>query len=524
MSANPAEITEIGDDKPTSVAPPVSRRELLAVAAWTVAADLLIFRSLGFSGLALFFALTPLIFWVAQPVVSWGPATKLVGLLIVFVAIRLVWTGSALTVFSGSILVVGISMSATGRLPYVLEGFVLASRALSDGVQRFAMYRPPPAASESLRPTGRLLAFVLPVAATVLFGGIFVLANPNLVEAVWQGVTNVSQRVQLWLRAYSYWELPFCLVAMLLGAGLIRPILPLSLFGPSEGNHYPLGSSQRSPLYAAYRNTLIALIVLFTVYLLFDFATLWKRDFPAGFYYAGYAHQGAAWLTSALALATVLLSTFLGGSVLRDHRQPNIRRLAWIWSGQNVLLAAAVYNRLTIYVGYNGMTQLRTVGFFGITLVVVGFVLVLYKIHRNRGFWWLIRRQLLAFVLAIILYSLFPVDYVAHRHNATAVARGYLQPAAMIATKPIDDEGMLSLLPATQCDDRVIRNGVLAMFAKRQAELELVGQPHWTKYQGASDLLLRRMRQHQSSWKEFETTNAQQHAINTFRQYVMKWY
>ena len=54
--------------------------------------------------------------------------------------------------------------------------------------------------------------------------------------------------------------------------------------------------------YAAVRNTLACVIGLFAVYLAFEFATLWFREFPKGFYYSGYAHQGAAWLTAALAL------------------------------------------------------------------------------------------------------------------------------------------------------------------------------------------------------------------------------
>jgi hypothetical protein len=47
-------------------------------------------------------------------------------------------------------------------------------------------------------------------------------------------------------------------------------------------------------LYVAYRNMLVALILLFTAYLGFEFATLWFRAFPEGFHYSGYAHEGAA--------------------------------------------------------------------------------------------------------------------------------------------------------------------------------------------------------------------------------------
>ncbi len=67
--------------------------------------------------------------------------------------------------------------------------------------------------------------------------------------------------------------------------------------------------------------------------------------------------SGSRWLTVALALATVLLSTIFQGQILQDERQGLLRKLAWVWSLQNLLLAAAVYHRLWIYVGFNGMTR-----------------------------------------------------------------------------------------------------------------------------------------------------------------------
>ena len=74
--------------------------------------------------------------------------------------------------------------------------------------------------------------------------------------------------------------------------------------------------------FSACRNTLIAVIVLFAVYLIFEFSTLWFREFPEGFYYSGYAHQGAAWLTVALALATGVLSAVFRTKVVQDARLP----------------------------------------------------------------------------------------------------------------------------------------------------------------------------------------------------------
>ena len=85
----------------------------------------------------------------------------------------------------------------------------------------------------------------------------------------------------------------------------------------------------------------------------------------------------AIWRREApLALATVVLSLIFRGRTLGDPRLPALQRLAWIWSLENGLLAITVYNRLLIYIGFNGMTRMRLVGLFGISCVVVGFALV----------------------------------------------------------------------------------------------------------------------------------------------------
>ncbi len=101
--------------------------------------------------------------------------------------------------------------------------------------------------------------------------------------------------------------------------------------------------------------------------------TLWGREFPRGFHYSGYAHEGAAWLTLALAMATAGLSLVFAGRTLADPRLAVLRRWGNVWAIQNLLLAVAVYHRLHIYIGFNGMTRMRTVGIFGISCVVAGF-------------------------------------------------------------------------------------------------------------------------------------------------------
>ena len=508
---------------------PVSLREVLAALLWTVLADMTIFRTLGYTGPAVFLGLIPVLMAISSPSFLKRNLSKLISAMLWIVAARLIWLGSGLAIFSGVALTIGLAMSAAGVMPLVTEGAALAARCSFDGASRLSQYRLPHRVHQSAQAHSNALAWLFPLAALLAFGSIFVFANPNLFTWVSGELTWLSTRIMDWIQGISVWEAPFCLLALLVGVGLMRPAKPLSQIGP-DGNTVDVSPGDAdSHWYPVVRNTLWTLIGLFIVYLVFEFTTLWKRDFPVGFYYAGYAHQGAAWLTFALALATAILSLIFRGSMLRDPRLSRVRKSVWIWSVLNLILAIAVYNRLLIYVGYNGMTQMRTIGFFGITLVVIGFALVLWKIAptkdgQHRSFWWLIRSQLVALVLTVIAYSLFPVDYLAHRYNASKVKSGYLPPSVMIAVKQTTNEGVFPLLQLVDSDDPIIREGVLAMLAQRQIDVDEDLPVHWTESQLSRRMLRQTLKSKANAWKKYANETKRETAIERFREYAMQWY
>jgi hypothetical protein len=273
---------------------------------------------------------------------------------------------------------------------------------------------------------------------------------------------------------------------------------------------------------------LVAVIVLFAAYLLFEFGTLWGRTFPKGFYYAGYAHEGAAWLTTALALATAVLSLIFRGRFLKDPQIRHLKRLAWIWSAENLLLAIAVYHRLLIYVTFNGMTRMRTIGFLGITAVIVGFLLVVARIACRRGFVWLIRWQLWTVAAAAFLYVVLPVDLLIHTYNVRRVLAGDLAPVVQISVHPIDSGGLLALRPLLQCDDEIIRDGIGALLAEREsrsAHATHSSEPrHWTRFQLAERLYWRPMAHAPLSESLHSSPEERDAARERFRQYAYQWY
>lgn len=536
----------------------------LPVVAWGIAffADVLLFRGDGYSGFGIFLLATALLSWFGISSRSSHNQSRhvhsfVVLMLLVFCAGRLIWLGSVDVALLGLILLPAFAYSRFGYEPFVVETIVYGicatvlrslskneTGAISAGVQ----HRRNPLADEykatdtnidtestiesnvgSLIPTQKLpgLEFFLPIIVIVIFGTIFTLANPDMIEFVTSHIKLTFDWFTSIFSGISIWEIPFLVFVLLLAAGLLRPYwfpTPTSKLSVIDG-------TDESPYYAAFRNTLLAVVALFAAYIVFEFSTLWFRKFPENFYYAGYAHEGAAWLTIALGLATVLLSIIFRSAILGDPRLAKLKRLAWTWSALNLLLALAVYNRMGIYIRFNGMTRMRVVGLFGISAVVIGFALVIIRIRRHYNFGWLLQRQLWTLFCAIALYCVLPVDMVVHQYNTGQVLSGYLPPSVQITEHPVDNEGCRMLIPLLNCDDPIIRDGIAAMLTDRFQTLSSSegGQnKHWTARQLSNEALYRDllsiMKNEPNKFAAVQNNADRKTAWDNFRDYAFQWY
>lgn len=506
--------------------------QFCAVLLLVALADLTTYRGHGYAGYAALFAAAPLLMAIAafRPRRRWH--VFVIAFLTALLAARLVWWGSPLTLGLGFVLLAAFAMALSGLPPYVLEGIAFVAQTFGAGY--VAIYRQWQRANRySPTVSGRgVMAVALPAVAFVAFGMLFVLANPDLAAALGDEFERFAATVRTWLADFApnVTEVLFCLAAFWIVCGALRPLTANSLLKEQPPAVEAAASpvfSEPAPLYPAFRNTLVTVIALFAVYLVFEFQTLWFREFPKGFYYSGYAHEGAFWLTVALALTTLTLSLVFRGRILDDPRQRRLRRLAWVWSLENLLLAAAVYHRLLIYVGFNGMTRMRVVGFCGISAVVVGFLLVLWKILAGRDFVWLVRRQLWALFLFVYLYAVLPVDALVMRYNVQRILNGDPAPSVQISVHPIDPDGLLQLVPLLKSDNEVIREGVRALLSEQYEQaldrVRQLDEDGWTAFQLADRRLLDRLEPLQSRLR-FPNRTEREGAWNRFRDYAYQWY
>ncbi len=516
--------------------PPVSWREFLGIALLIIVCDVTLYRSGAYAAYALCAVIAPWCLMLASPSRAPRPIRWAFLAWLMLYAARLVWCGSLEVVVCAAIVLGAFAMALAERTPYVLELMAYLLQILVAGVQGILFYVQTLTTRRwvgmSRGAWGSGLAIWLPLAAFVVFGSLFILANPDLVSLV-------SRQWELWITTFREWVLGldyrsvvFWLMTAWIVIGLLRPSLGLVI--PQPPRSVAVAAAADAPLYVPFRNTLVTVIGLFAGYLIFEFQTLWFRVFPKGFHYSGYAHEGAAWLTIALGLATVTLSLIFRGGILNDPRLPRLKRLAWIWSALNLLLAVAVYHRLMIYVEFNGMTRMRVIAFLGITTVVIGFLLAVFKIARQRHFVWLLRADLWALLGMILLHGLLPVDHLVMRYNSRRIMAGDLAPSVQITIHPIDVEGVRQLRPLIESPDEAIREGVKVLFAEWWAKLPKVPEADLDRITSWRDLLSLQLSERElqrelascrSAWEPYLDDGPRRAtAWRRFVDYAYQWY
>lgn len=501
---------------------------LVVVCALTVigCADICLYQAEGYFGPAVFFVVSAAVFCLGIPGRANMSASVITGGLLILTAWRLAWCGNMLAILFGYWLLFAYCLALRGQTPYLLRvlGFAFDSFSGSlEFVRRLETeIRSKLLPERTSQFKGRSIEYLLPAAALLIFGGVFVMANADIVQVVSSQLSQVVRSLNLFFDDFSFPHLIFWIVVTVLTTGILRPVI-LKLVPEHQGEDNVIGHTN-SPLYSAFRNTLMTVIVVFGAYLLFEVRAFTVGKPPEGFTYSSYAHEGAAWLTVALGLSTVTLSLIFRGELLADSRYEKLDRLAWLWSGLNLLLALAVFNRMWIYVGYNGMTRMRVVGFLGIMAVVFGFVLVLIKIRRQHDFRWLLRRQSWVAGLMIWIFSVMPVDVVVHRYNVRAILAGNPAPVVQITEHPFTDECLAEFLPLCGSEDQLVSNGIKSMITLRfnglmASDSERQGREarlppltdvpkHWTSRQWYESRLQRRLADSRSQW---ETPNLSAH-------------
>jgi hypothetical protein len=283
----------------------------------------------------------------------------------------------------------------------------------------------------------------LPLLGTALFFTLFAIANPVIADAL--------ARLDLagLIAAISFARIGFWLLIAALLWPLFRPRVPL-LGAARERNPdlalpgFSLGSVTLS---------LFAFNAVFALQNGLDLAFLWSAaPLPQGMTLAEYAHRGAyPLIATALLAGLFVLVTLRPGSAMADR--PAIRRLVYLWIGQNVLLVASTILRTLDYVDAYSLTRLRIAALIWMVLVAIGLLLICWRIWRGRSGAWLINANAVAALLTLSACSFVDLGSVAASWNVRH-ARELGGAGSAIDLCYLNQLDASALLPLTELEGR----------------------------------------------------------------------
>lgn len=259
--------------------------------------------------------------------------------------------------------------------------------------------------------------WIVPLLLCGVFLALFASANP-LIDR-WLNAIDIDAI----LRSLDVWRISFWLIV----AFFSWPLLYVTArkrraakVAVAEGTDVAVPDETALPALLSdgtIRRSLLLFNLLFALQSAMDMAYLWGGvALPDGMTYAAYAHRGAYPLmaTALLAAGFVLLALRPGSSA---ERSPLIRRLVYLWVGQNVLLVISSILRLDLYVAVYSLTMLRVAAFIWMGLVACGLVLIIARIALNRSNGWLVSGNLIAAGIVLYACSLTNFADIIARYN-----------------------------------------------------------------------------------------------------------
>lgn len=128
-------------------------------------------------------------------------------------------------------------------------------------------------------------------------------------------------------------------------------------------------------------------------------------------------HEGANILVLSIVLAIIVLLLFFKGNLNFYRNNKWLKRLAYLWIAQNMVLVVSVSLRDFYYIREAGLGRNRIGILFYLLLVVIGLITVAWKIHRHKTVYYLLRVNAWAAIAVMVAATTVNWDQLIVDYN-----------------------------------------------------------------------------------------------------------
>ena len=198
------------------------------IAAMIVLVDITLFRSDGFSGPAFFFPVALVLLLLGRLQVTWTSQLVIILALLFCLCGSMAWAGGAGQIAAAIWLLVAGNLAAQGVVPYLLETIIAVAGIIPGGYEflhgvqlnwRRIVLDP----VDHGRPS-QAMNYILPIVSVIVFGSVFVLANPDVIKEISSLISSIYLRIQSWFSRFSAFEILVWCLSFWFTGGLLRPV------------------------------------------------------------------------------------------------------------------------------------------------------------------------------------------------------------------------------------------------------------------------------------------------------------
>ena len=130
-----------------------------------------------------------------------------------------------------------------------------------------------------------------------------------------------------------------------------------------------------------------------------------------------FVHNGTELLILSIVLAIIILVILFQGNQNFYKGNSTLRKLAYCWIAQNIILCISVCLRNSYYIGYHGLAYKRIGVYVFLAMAIFGLITLYFKIDRVKSFFYLCRVNVWALYFLLTGMVLIPWDRTIAGYN-----------------------------------------------------------------------------------------------------------
>ncbi len=190
------------------------------------------------------------------------------------------------------------------------------------------------------------------------------------------------------------------------------------------------GDDDGKGVQAEVRAGIVLLTVLNALLLLLnvlDVQHVWFNFSFTGQYLKQFVHEGTWLLTISIVLGAFIVLYYFRGAINFHPKNRVIKGLCYVWLLQNVVLVISVAVRDHWYIHYYALAYKRIGLAFFLLATLVGLVLIMQKVRRQRSHHFLARWNMLSVYLIMLMMCLFDWDTLIARYNVAQRGQAFVE-------------------------------------------------------------------------------------------------